>query len=252
MPDFNNKGYGFLPVIAISALIITGSYFGYSWYMSNDSGGSVKLNNTEVTLNNNEESNNEDADVLQAASRGKVNTFSNPNNIPVYFGYSDETDRYNPTYFYYIYSKDSKKIDEFISATKDEKFITRHTGKKPCWGPYNSHKSLTEQYDRKYERISGNLLLITIKPKWYDDKENTRRCGGWTTISGGTTNFPKNVLHGDNLKLDLITLMNNDRMQSTSTGPGASVNTVKQITPQDVKLNLNNMKKGIDPSRSND
>jgi hypothetical protein len=54
----NNSGFGYLPVLIISALVISGTYFGYNWYNNQNS-----LNQTE---------NKEVEDVLQAATAGGV------------------------------------------------------------------------------------------------------------------------------------------------------------------------------------
>ena len=54
----NNSGLGYLPVLIISALVISGTYFGYNWY------------NNQNSLYQNE--NKEVEDVLQAATAGGV------------------------------------------------------------------------------------------------------------------------------------------------------------------------------------
>lgn len=171
MPNFNNKGYGFLPVIAISALVITGSYFGYSWYMSNDTKDNFTLNNNEVSLNN-----NEDADVLQAST---INlNYSNPANWPVVFDYSYLDPKNVGIYKtrVYIYGKDADKLNNAVNYFKDTTIYSTRMFRKPCFGIYNTNNHITDSYKFNVTKLNENLYVANVDIKTYEDADSKKVC----------------------------------------------------------------------------
>jgi len=87
----NNKGFGYLPVIAVSALVLTGLYFGYNWYNSQNSTNlksDAPLEAAAPVSNDSEEN----SDVL-AGNTGNSPTF-NPENKPVRWSFL-ECEQYN-------------------------------------------------------------------------------------------------------------------------------------------------------------
>ena len=157
MPDFkNNKGYGILPVIAVSALVLTGAFFGYNLYNQNSTGN----RNTSNDLAS-EAKVDENSDVLQAAAKPKTPVF-NPNNKPIRWSYVDLSRNTNK-YIMYFTGKDLGKLNNLMDKIRNQNFVVYFPGTRPCQP--DGLNFYTTQYKANVTKFQDDFYMVTLEFK---------------------------------------------------------------------------------------
>lgn len=157
MPDFkNNKGYGILPVIAVSALVLTGAYFGYNLYNQNSI-----VNRNESNDLASEAKFDENSDVLQAAAKPKTPVF-NPNDLPIRWRFDEpESNGSNERIYIYFTGKDINKLNNLMEKIKSQNFVYVAIGSKPCSLDGLNFVSTTAK--AKVDKFLDDFYSVTIE-----------------------------------------------------------------------------------------
>jgi hypothetical protein len=152
----NNSGFGYLPVLIISALVISGTYFGYSWY-SNNSSQEVENKISAVA-----EEDMSDKDVLQfSTTKPKIPANYNPNKLPVVWSIIDDSTAGVWQMYFFLTGTDIKKLEEAVDKVKNSKFKSLRQASKPCIPSGNS--VIYDEYDQNVTKLAEDFYLVTVK-----------------------------------------------------------------------------------------
>ena len=151
----NNSGFGYLPVLIISALVISGTYFGYSWYSSNS--------NQEIEKNIAESSNQEivESDVLQSTSTTKIPANFNPDKLPIAWSYIDSPQNGTWNMYLFITGLDAKKLETAVNNLRNSKLQVLTLTPKPCIP--NGNRVIMNEYSQEVTKLTDEFYLITTK-----------------------------------------------------------------------------------------
>lgn len=149
----NNQGFGYLPIIAISALVLTGTYFGYTWYTNS-------LNSTV-----------ENTDVLAGATLVKTPTRPsstpafpanyNPENVPMMWGFNDDSKAGTWNIYTFYTAKDVKKLEALMNKIKNTKAFSVRVTKTPCYD--NGSRGVVDLYDTEVQKLADDFYMVAIK-----------------------------------------------------------------------------------------
>jgi hypothetical protein len=160
----NNHGFGAVPILAVFALVLTGTYFGYSYYNSNSqvSIESINLENLSAVSTAENPLMNE-GDVLQAAAKPKTPVF-NPENKPIRWSYTDLSRNTNK-YIMYFTGKDLGKLNNLMDKIRNQNFVVYFPGNanKPCQP--DGLTFYTTQYKANVTKFQDDFYMVTLEFK---------------------------------------------------------------------------------------
>lgn len=138
----NNSGFGYLPILIISAVIISGGLFGYSWYKN--------FNTTEK----------EGDDVLAVVTPQKP--IFNPKDLPVRWRFDEpKSGKVGDRVYLYFTGKDVDKLKELIKKIETQDFIYLAAGTRPCIPNGSSLVSTTVK--AKVNKFLDDFYAVSIE-----------------------------------------------------------------------------------------